>query len=323
MEPLVSVIMAAYNSEKFVGAAIESILAQTYNNFELLIIEDASTDRTDSVIKSYRDIRIRVLSNEHNSGTLYCMQRGVEEAKGKYVAVLDSDDIAEPERIRMQVKVLEKKPEVLLCATKVKNLVDDRLERNEYLPIKNARQLRFLLLFENVIAHSSIMFRKKELQIRNIQYETYSYCHDYNLIMNVGQISPIYVINRELGQYRIHRKKKTNILSKKKIALEVNSVKERFVQQINELDRDEKDILCKAVWGKLRNFGEYYKLRKVLFHYASLCHLNQKEDKKLILYGFYKMFYIQPHSYRWYVYYMVGIYLRNASGRIDEWAKMK
>lgn len=127
MKPVVvSVIMAAYNSERFIGAAIESVLGQTYQELELLIIEDGSTDGTLAVIQSYTDKRIRVLINDKNRGTLYSMRHGVSEARGEYIAVLDSDDMAEPERLRKQVAILRRKPEVLLCATKVKNLVNGK-----------------------------------------------------------------------------------------------------------------------------------------------------------------------------------------------------
>lgn len=307
MKPLVSIIMAAYNSEKFIGAAIESILEQTFREFELLIIEDASTDGTLKKIQSYQDPRIRVLKNEHNSGTLYSMRRGVKEARGKYIAVLDSDDIAEPDRIKMQVKVLDARPEVLLCATKIKHLIDGRIEKVRYLPIQNSRQLKFSLLFGNTIAHSSVMYRKKELQEKKIEYETYSYCHDYHLILSVGQISPIYVIDKELVQYRIHRKQKTSVLSQQKIAREVNSAKEHYIQKIQGFTQKEKKILYNAVWGRLNSLPDFVQLKNIIYHYAALCHL--KGNDNLIYYEFYKLFCIQRRSYQWFIYYLLEFYL--------------
>lgn len=322
MEPTVSIIMAAYNSEKFIGDAIESVLAQTYQKFELLIIEDASKDGTLTKIRSYQDDRIRVLLNEHNSGTLYCMQRGVAEARGKYIAVLDSDDIAEPDRIRMQVKVLDAKPEVLLCATKIRNLVNGRLEKVEYIPINNARQLKFSMLFGNMIAHSSIMFRKEELQKKKVQYETYSYCHDYHFTMSVGQVGPIYMINKELVQYRVHRDQKTNVLSKNSILREVNSAREEFLRQVRGLSSKEVELLCNAIWGNLTSLYEFIQLKKILFHYASLCRLHLKKDKELILYEFYSMFCMQKRGYQWYIYYMIEFYLRCGSRGTNKWNKI-
>lgn len=320
MKPLVSVIMAAYNSERFIGTAIESVLRQTYPEFELLIIEDGSTDGTPAVIQSYHDERIRVLANEKNSGTLYSMRRGVAEARGKYIAVLDSDDISEPDRLRKQVHVLERKPEVLLCAAKAKNLVNGRLEKRQYLPVKNARQLRFSLLFGNdMTAHSSVMFRKKELQELGIQYEKYGYCHDYHFIMRVGLVSPIYVINEELIQYRIHGKQKTSVLSRQKIDHEVNGAREDFVRQMKGLSDTEKDLLCRAVHGKIKRLWDFVRLRSVLLHFAALCHLRQKTDGDLIQYEFYRMFREQEHSLGWHIYFMLQFYLKNSHAGEGIW----
>lgn len=323
MKPVVvSVIMAAYNSERFIGAAIESILRQTYQEFELLIIEDGSTDGTLAVIQSYTDKRIRVLINDKNRGTLYSMRHGVSEARGEYIAVLDSDDVAEPERLRKQVAILRRKPEVLLCATKVKNLVNGKAEKRQYLPIKNARQLRFSLLFgDDMTVHSSIMFRKKELQEKGIQYETYDYCHDYHLIMCVGLLSPIYVIDEELGFYRIHSRQKTNVLSKSQIDMEVCSAKEEFIWKIKGLGRKEKRLLTKAVKGELKKLYEFIALKFLLYHYARICHLHitNMEDVKLIRYEFYRMFVMQHHNYRWYIYNMIEFYLRNGNKTSGEW----
>lgn len=320
---VVSVIMAAYNSERFIGAAIESILEQTYQEFELLIIEDASTDGTLEVIQSYADKRIRVLTNENNMGTLYNMRRGVAEARGKYIAVLDSDDVSEPERLRKQVLVLEQRSEVLLCASKVKNLVNGKMERVQYLPVKNARQLRFSLLFgNNMTAHSSVMFRKKELQELGIHYEKYEYCHDYHLIMSVGQISPIYIINEELIQYRIHRKQKTSVLSQQKIDREVNSARTEYIQKIEGLSEIGKNLLSRAVWGEIKTLREFRHLKSVLLQYAQLCHLQTDADRDLIQYEFYSMFMKQEHNVRWHIYFMLQFYLKNRNVGEGKWNKI-
>lgn len=322
MEPVVvSVVMAAYNSERFIGAAIESILGQTYQKFELLIIEDGSTDGTLAVIRSYTDKRIRVLMNEKNAGTLYSVRRGVAEARGKYIAILDSDDISEPERLRKQVLVLEHKHEVLLCASKAKNLVNGRLEKIQYLPVKNPRQLRFTLLFGNSVAHSSVMFRKNELQKLGIQYEKYGYCHDYHLIMSVGLISPIYLIDEELIQYRIHGKQKTSVLSRQKIDREVNSAREEYIRNIEGLTVTERDLLCHAVWGTVKNLRDFRKLKSAVFHYARLCHLQSEADRDLIQYEFYRMFEEQEHTLRWHIYFILQFYRKAGSAGKDQWNK--
>ena len=104
MEALVSVIMPSYNTGRFIGESIESVMAQSYSEWELIIVDDCSTDDTDMVVSGYlADGRIRYLKNEKNSGTAVSRNRALREAKGKWIAFLDSDDVWEPEKLQRQI----------------------------------------------------------------------------------------------------------------------------------------------------------------------------------------------------------------------------
>ena len=103
VEPLVSIIMSVYNSEDYLKEAIDSILGQTYANLEFIIIDDASTDRSLDIVKSYNDKRILLIKNEVNIGLAASLNKGIEIARGKYIARMDSDDISLPERCEKQV----------------------------------------------------------------------------------------------------------------------------------------------------------------------------------------------------------------------------
>ena len=117
--PLVSVIMPAYNAEKHLGEAIESIQNQTYHNWELLIINDGSTDSTGEIIEEYakQDERINYIINQKNEGLITTRNKGLLEAKGQYIANLDSDDIAYPERLSIQVNYMNSNPNVVLLGS--------------------------------------------------------------------------------------------------------------------------------------------------------------------------------------------------------------
>ncbi len=103
--PQVSVIMAAYNAERTIGVAIDSVLAQTYTNWELLVINDCSKDSTSAIVSSYSDTRIRLLQNEKNCGVSISRKIGMEAAAGKWIAVLDSDDAWTPDKLEKQIKL--------------------------------------------------------------------------------------------------------------------------------------------------------------------------------------------------------------------------
>lgn len=117
-QPLLSVVMAVYNGEAFVRDAIDSILKQTYQNFEFIIINDASTDSTPDILKSYNDPRIVILTNDTNRFLPYSLNRGIDASKGKYIVRMDADDTSMPERLQLQLDYMEGHPEVGIAGTR-------------------------------------------------------------------------------------------------------------------------------------------------------------------------------------------------------------
>ena len=104
--PAVTVLLPVYNAAAFVGEAIRSVLAQTYRDFELLVIDDASTDDSEQVVRQFKDARIRYLVNESNLGITGTLNRGLSEARGDYIARMDADDICHPQRLARQAGFL-------------------------------------------------------------------------------------------------------------------------------------------------------------------------------------------------------------------------
>ena len=106
VNPIVTVLMSVYNGERYLNEAIDSILAQTFTDFEFLIIDDASTDSTPKILHSYDDPRIRIVTNEENLGLTKSLNKGLALAQGEYIARMDADDISLPERLMMQLNFL-------------------------------------------------------------------------------------------------------------------------------------------------------------------------------------------------------------------------
>src|SRR5258705_4492294 len=115
----VSVILPAYNCEKFIGKAIESVLKQTFTDFELIIINDGSSDKTEFAILAFADPRIVYLKNESNNGLIFSLNRGIEIARGKYIARMDADDICLPSRLSKQKEWLDTHLETTMVATTI------------------------------------------------------------------------------------------------------------------------------------------------------------------------------------------------------------
>jgi len=201
--PLVSVMMAVYNSEKYLREAIEGILNQTYTNFEFLIINDGSTDKSKDIILSYSDPRIIFMENDVNSGIVKSRNTCLENSKGKYIAILDSDDIALPIRLEKQVEFMEANPAYGMCGTyfKVINNKGKKLYNVKF-PISDF-DLKSYLHFGNSFCHSTMLIRS-DLALKFKYPEDYQLGEDYALWQSISKVSLIYTIPVFTTFYRIH-----------------------------------------------------------------------------------------------------------------------
>lgn len=169
--------MCVYNGEKFLREAIDSILAQTYDNFEFLIVDDGSTDQSRQIISSYSDPRIVLISNEINKGLIFSLNRGVAEARGLYIARMDADDIADPRRLESQLSfVKDNNLDVAGASAKIFGNCSRRILSY---PLQH-EQLIFRLLFGSAFAHP-LVFAKTQCLKENPYSEQYPCAEDYEL----------------------------------------------------------------------------------------------------------------------------------------------
>ena len=206
MEPLVSVVMPVYNSELYVRESIESILNQSYSNFEFIIIDDGSTDRTSSIIENITDNRICYIRNQTNTGNYFSRNTGCRLSKGKYICVMDADDIASNERIEKQVLFLENNPSVLLVGSDFK-VIGFNICRK----IKEYPFLKIHLLHNNMFLHPSLMIRKDVMEEVNFYNEEYLYASDYDLVCRISLLGKITNLDDILIEYRIHQNQISNV----------------------------------------------------------------------------------------------------------------
>lgn len=186
--PLVSIIIPVYNTAAYLTRAIQSILAQTYASMEIILINDGSTDASESIIQSLQDPRIRYVKNEQNMGLVYTLNKGVELSTGKYIARMDGDDISLPERIARQVAYMEAHPEVSVLATRV-SLINEQDEPIGYWEADQQHttpeQIRAFLPKDNCLAHPSIMARAELLKTYRYRAEQ-SQAEDYDLWLRMA-----------------------------------------------------------------------------------------------------------------------------------------
>lgn len=178
----ISVIMPVFNEEKYLHEAIDSILHQTFGRFEFIIIDDASTDNSLAIIQSYADKRIVLIYNEYNMGNYPSRNKGLEIAVGKYICVMDADDVAYLQRFELQYKYLETHPDILGIGT---NFVFSKPEMKRPLPSSH-EQLMIDLLQNNTFLHSSLMIRTNVMRKCDGYDEKYVYSSDYDLMSRLA-----------------------------------------------------------------------------------------------------------------------------------------
>ena len=179
--PMITVLMPVYNGELYIRYAIDSILCQSFKDFELLIVNDASTDRTVEIIESYTDSRIRLVHNEINLKHGVALNRGLELAQGQYIARMDSDDISCPARLEKQKIFLDSNQNVALVGSWAEIIDEKGNARGIKTFLTNSPLLKWKLLFCNTFIHSSIMFRKSCV-LPLLGYDcNYALAEDYDL----------------------------------------------------------------------------------------------------------------------------------------------
>lgn len=199
--PLVSIVLPMYNAENFVGECIQSILSQTYTNFELLVLDDGSTDGSIKVVESFSDSRIHLIRRKHDYiATLNC---GLLESHGKYIARIDADDIMYPLRIEKQVGIMEYDRNITICSSYTQVLGDETIIDSS---IKgHIINFHAMLLLGNIMSHSSVMIRRDFLFENNLSYsENYPYAEDYKLWADIAfKGGNLFVIPLPLVAYRV------------------------------------------------------------------------------------------------------------------------
>jgi len=158
-EPMISVVMSVFNGESFLKEAVDSILGQTFSDFEFIIIDDASEDSSREIILSYRDPRIVLVENERNLGLTKSLNAGISRARGKYIARMDADDISLPERFERQVEFMEANPDCTVCGTWGVGFGPRLQGEIRIEPVTESHKVQTELLFANALIHGSTVMR--------------------------------------------------------------------------------------------------------------------------------------------------------------------
>ena len=279
--PKVSIIMPVYNSEKYVGEAIQSILDQTFEDYELIVIDDCCKDKSAEIISGFEDDRIVFVRNEENKGFLYGLNLGIEKAKGEYIARLDDDDTSYPERLAKQVEYMDAYPDVVLLGTKRDLLINNERVPAEKVPIFTSEEIAFSLPFGNyLIAHSSFMIRKSVLMENNIRYELFKQTPDHHMQLQLCPYGKINCLDEILVTWRIHPQQSTQVRSAQMKMGEEDRVRCIYIDEM-PLTSEARMVLKKAVCRDLLTKHDYQLFKDTFKQYAEMCGLSLDSDKDL------------------------------------------
>lgn len=259
--------MAAYNAAPYIAASIESVLNQTYPHFELLIVDDGSTDNTVDIVQSFTDPRIRLIGNGENKGLPYTRNVALKEARGEFLAVLDSDDIALPSRLEMQIQHFQDRPLLAVLGGYAHIIDGDGHKTGEaILPVYGSDITAVTLLFYNTFVHSTVMMRMSAF--RDIGgYPNHPVAQDYGLFARMGLKYEVDNIPEYLTEYRIHG---DNISIRKKNLLDTQLHAILFDQLDKLLPNSahiNPNILLSPIVGSPYALEEYYTVyREIILH---------------------------------------------------------
>ncbi len=205
--PLVSVVVSVYNGAQFIAEAIQSILDQSFRDFELIVVDDASIDNSQKVIASFSDPRIRLLINEQNLGLARSLNKGIAAANGKYIARQDADDVSVPNRLQIQIEYLESHSDTVIVGSSVKTI-------NEYGKVDGLWpaylcdvDIKWRLLFGTSFVHSSVVMRRSALDrvgLYSIEPQ-FCYVEDYELWSRICASGQCANISSPLLNYRVNQ----------------------------------------------------------------------------------------------------------------------
>lgn len=224
--PKVSVIMSVYNGEKYLREAIDSILSQTFNDFEFIIINDGSTDNSKNILDSYSDGRMRIFHNS-NKGLIGSLNEAIGYCRGEFIARMDADDICNPNRFDQQIMFFKNNPECVLVGSHAQIIDEDGKNNGEFnYPPEKWDKIKRYSLFHNPFIHSSVMFRK--MLTNNICFYNNSYINieDYELWTRLIYKYPCSNIPQNLIKYRIHN---NQVTKKKRIEMIIKGFWVRFL----------------------------------------------------------------------------------------------
>jgi glycosyltransferase involved in cell wall biosynthesis len=276
--PRATIILPTYNNEHYLEEAIESVLRQTFNDFKLLIINDASTDSTSEILNRFDDERIEIIEHTKNQGLIACLNEGLKKCDSEFCARMDGDDIIHHNKLKRQIQYLVKNGDVAMCGTRMKAIGSFR--RYQY--PTNSEIIKTQLLVNNVISHPSLMWRQKFFADNNLFYDKdFVGAEDYELWTRAVEKGKITNLPKTFYYYRLHKDRETIKKS--------NAQTHNFARVVaREIDKkwpktfDSKELIFLFDFNQKKSLKDLQKTEQVLEQILTLNKSNPHYKQKFL-----------------------------------------
>lgn len=235
--PKVTVLLPTYNSSEFIQSTIESIMNQTFQDFELLIMDDGSTDNTSDIVKLYTDPRIRYVLCSHDY--IATLNKGLELATGKYIARIDADDLMVPERLQVQYDFMEQHGDIIACGAFMESFGKNR----NIMPAETEyHSIVITMILGNTLYNPTGFFRMEDIKKNKIRYnKNFAHAEDYKFWTDLAKIGKLANISEILVKYRIHDNQ-VSFVNQSRMAATSRVVQYEMVEYFLSLIDDENEI---------------------------------------------------------------------------------
>jgi GT2 family glycosyltransferase len=254
----ISVVTAVHNGAAFLNDAIGSILAQTEQDFEYIIVNDGSTDRTQEILGQIQDPRVKIIHQAENMGAAHCLNLAISQAGGDWIAVQDADDISLPNRLERQVDFLKNHPETGLAGSYVKCLYEGReLQKRAKATEQQMNSQSSDLIYGSSFCHGTFMFSKKIFQAIGGYSPKFKIAYDYDLLVKFWQHGPVRKIPEVLYSYRLQEKSLSSrdLFATNKESMEVS------IKAIHAcMEEDPRDFLILGTPAACRFFQAHFEV---------------------------------------------------------------
>lgn len=269
-KPSISVIMATHSGGPYLPEAINSILNQTFSDFEFIIINDAAKPETAELLNSYTDPRIKIIVNSENLGLTKSLNKGLSIAQAEYVARMDADDISLPQRFEVQKKFLDEHPDITVVGSATIIIDGAGKESGSKRPVTDPKLLKFYTMLKNQLTHSSVMFRKSTILKFNGYDESIKYAQDYDLWSRLLYKNVLLSnIEQPLLKYRFHQKSITQGTTKGKAYESAMKTVYKNISQYIAISQENFDIFSNSFHSnKVSSLTETVIVQKILGNFA-------------------------------------------------------